>query len=110
MLERLLGAALLGDIDMGGDPAAVGHWLMTNGVDAAVRQFVLGAVDMALCDLPKPHIDIFRRFYRPRAGTLARFQNRPQGCAALQLFGTEAVHLAITRVADHQTLIAIEHA
>ncbi len=110
LVELLLGAPLLGDIDMSGDPTALGHRPVADGVDVAVAQHVLDVIWNALGDLAKPGLDVLLGVLRRHPGADPSFENRAQRSAGFDLFGTKAVHFAVALVADDQPLLGIEHA
>ncbi len=109
-VELLLGAALLGDVDMGGDPTTLGHRPVADGVDVTVAQHVLDIIRQPLGDFIKPGLDVLLGVLRRHSGADPRFENRAQRGAGFNLFGTKAVHFAVALVADHQPLLGIEHA
>ena len=80
--ELLRGAPLLGDVDMGGDPAALGHRPVTDGVDMTVAQHVLDIIRQALGDLIKPGLDVLLGVLRRHSSTDPRFEDRAQRGAA----------------------------
>ena len=109
-VQLLLGAPLFGDVDMGRDPAAIGHRPVADGIDVAVAQHVLDVIRLPLGDFVEPGLDILLGVLRRFSGADPRFEYRAQRRAGLDLLGTETVHLAVTLIADDQALLAIEHA
>ncbi len=75
LVEFRLGAPLFGDIDMSGDPTAVGHRPVADGVDVAAAQHVLDIIWNALGDLAKPGLDVLLGVLRRHPGADPGFEN-----------------------------------
>ena len=106
-----LGAALLGDVLMRRDRAAVGHRLHRDGDAAAVAEL---AVELAEAASVAPAQHAARRSHRP---TLSDFRPLAMRCSmicfsvvpGLHLLRSEPVDFGVAAVAQHQAVLGVEH-
>ena len=86
------------------------HGLMADRVDAAVAQLVYRIVGPRLGDRLQPLLDIVLGVVRTASLRHPCLQDGAQLGTGLGQLRRQPVHLAIAFVADHQPLIAVEHA
>ena len=111
VLDLDLGLALLGDVLMGGDPAAVGHRPMADLDGPPVHQFddaVLGFVGNATFRAPA-HV-FLARHRRKASRFIAQIDDFGQRRAGADAAGRNIVHLDKAVVAHDQLVVGVEEA
>ena len=104
------GPLLRGDVEMHGDPSAIGHRPVIDRERAAVGHRDLGIVWLAAANVDQASPDVGVAVRRTDTAGNASFQDRAQHGAWRRLFEREPVHLGVALVADDQTLVTIVHA
>jgi hypothetical protein len=108
--DFLLVAPAVRDVLVNGDPAAALDRLVGDGDDAPVAQFIDGAVGLVAIDLGEAGLDIFAGRLGGTAGGHSGLENRPQRRPGTHFIGAQPIHLQVTRIADDEPLLAVEHA
>ncbi len=104
-------APVLGNVLMRGDPASIGHAPLLDGDDTPVTELAHFR-DGSVIHHGFEHVAriLFDRPSHVEAVGYSLLHDRAEGCAGLgQVFG-QAIHLGIAGIADHQLLLAVEHA
>ena len=109
MRDLLLGALALGDVVVGGDPAAVAHRVVEHGDGAPVGH--LNQLGMRCASRKRlEHLrDVSVDVAGKGAGRLAVFEQSAKRATGFHHFARQAVHAPVTLVADHQATLAVEH-
>ena len=106
-----LGAAPLGDVLMRRHPAAVGHRPVDDQDDAPVGGFRLPRSWCSPCAIEARSSCRYSSILRAKLPLRdAVFEQAGQRGAGLRHLGRQIVHFQVAPVADHQPLVAVEHA
>ena len=104
-----LGAALLGDVLMRGDRAAVGHRPHGDGDAAAVAELAVEVAETGLSPPQHAAHDVVGRHFRREAVGDAIFDDLLKSGAGLHLRRRKPIDLGVAAVGQHEPVLGIEH-